>query len=125
MLGFKIYVPFLILVFHLTASRYTATAIGLSTHSHSRSDALDRFFESIDQDGDGQIQAAEATQYIDANFDEHELSVNPTKAAQQMSSSLDGSDSDATVSKEEVEKHLKKLLKVSSPYRSSRCKPGT
>ena len=116
MLGAELYVLYLVLVFHSSASLYTATASGLSSHSYSRSDALNKFFDSIDQDGDGQIQAAEASQYIDATFDEHELSVNPTKAAQQMSSKLDGSDPDATVSKEEVEKHLKRLLKVSPDY---------
>ena len=114
MLGAKSYVSYLILVFYLSAAPYSAAASGLKSHTHSRSDALDRFFDSIDQDGDGQIQAAEATEYIHANFDEHELRIPPTKAAQQMRSKLDGSDPDGTVSKEEVEKHLKKLLRVRS-----------
>ena len=120
MLGAKLYVPYLVLVFHLAASRYTVSASGLISDSFSRSDALDRFFDSIDQDGDGQIQAAEASQYIDENFDEHELAINPSKAAQQMRSKLDGNDADATVSKEEVEKHLKRLLKASSNDRTHR-----
>ena len=96
-------------------SRFLApVAAGLSgTDSHARSDALNRFFGSIDKDGNGQIEAKEASQYIDANFDEQDITVNPTKAAQQMSSKLDGSDPDVTISKEEVERHLKKLLRVS------------
>lgn len=80
---------------------------------HARSDALNKFFDSIDKDGNGQIEAKEASQYIDANFEAGDVVGTPAKAAQQMRSKLDSSDADATVSKEEVESHLKALLKVS------------
>jgi len=76
--------------------------------------ALDKFFGSIDKDGDGQIEPSEAKQYIDANFDRSDIHVDASKAAQQMSKNLDGSDSDATISKNEVEGHLRRLLKVTT-----------
>jgi Ca2+-binding EF-hand superfamily protein len=96
-----------------------------SLHIHSQSldgppepgswnTALEKFFGSIDKDGDGQIEASEATQYIDANFDVSDIHVDASNAAQQMSRNLDGSDSDATISKEEVEGHLRRLQKVHS-----------
>ncbi len=122
MLLARLYTPYLLVLLCLSATSFTALTSAFSSHGLSRSDALNRFFESIDRDGDGQIQPAEASQYIDANFDENELSVNPNKAAQQMSITLDGSDPDSTVSKEEVEKHLKKLLKVTACQSTSNLK---
>ena len=87
---------------------------GLSVDSRTapRSSALESFFGSIDKDGDGQIEPSEARQYIDANFDRSDFLLDASKAAQQMSRNLDGSDSDATISKDEVEGHLRRLLKV-------------
>jgi len=83
--------------------------------------ALEKFFGSIDKDGDGQIEASEAKQYIDANFGESDIHVDASNAAQQMSRNLDGSDSDATISKEEVEGHLRRLLKVLSICQLCNC----
>lgn len=89
-----------------------------SNSQPSRNDALSELFGTIDKDGDGQIQPSEALQYIGASFDEQDISVTPANAAQQMSENLDGSDADATISREEVETHLKrKLLKASSTVR--------
>lgn len=90
--------------------------------SEGWSAALEQFFGSIDKDGDGQIETAEALQYIDANFDSPDIRQDVRTAAQQMSTNLDGSDSDLTISKEEVETHLRKLLKVSFPHTRFRYK---
>ena len=84
-----------------------------------RDSALESFFGSIDKDGDGQIEPSEARQYIDANFDRSDINLDASKAAQQMSKNLDGSDSDATISKDEVEGHLRRLLKVH--HHSKQC----
>lgn len=86
----------------------------------SRSQALDRFFESIDKDGNGQIEVTEASQYIHDNFNERDIRGNPAGAAQQMNMNLDSSDADATVSRVEVERHLRKLLRVPSHIASFR-----
>ena len=95
---------------------HSCTTTGLAQEEEGRQwgTALEQFFGTIDKDGDGQIEPAEALQYIDANFEPADIhQQDASRAVQQMSRNLDGSDSDATISKEEVEKHLKKLLKAS------------
>lgn len=73
---------------------------------------LSRFFGSVDRDGDGQIQPSEALSYIGANFDEGEINGNEREAAGWVYENLEGTDADATISKAEVERHLRRLLKV-------------
>ena len=108
--------PWLYALLLLTSRSYILLAeCSLSGQDgYARNDALGRFFDSIDKDGNGQIEAKEASQYIADNFEEGDAVGSSVKAAQQMSKSLDGGDSDATVSKAEVETHLRHLLKVRS-----------
>lgn len=73
---------------------------------------LSEFFRSVDSDGDGQIEPAEAMQYIGDSFGTELQEKDMRLAVQQMSKNLDGSDSGHTVSKAEVEQHLRSLLKV-------------
>ena len=74
---------------------------------------LAEFFDSIDKDGDGQIEPSEALQYIDANFDPTDIpNQDAGRAVQHMSTNLDTNDHGVSISREEVEKHLRSLLKV-------------
>ena len=76
---------------------------------------LSEFFKTVDSDGDGQIEPAEAMRYIGDSFGPDLPEQDRRLAVQQMSRNLDGSDSGFTVSKAEVEQHLRTLLKVRAP----------
>ena len=73
---------------------------------------LSEFFRTVDSDGDGQIEPAEAMRYIGDSFGAELPEQDRNLAVQQMSQNLDGSDYGVTVSKAEVEQHLRTLLKV-------------
>ena len=74
---------------------------------------LSEFFSQLDTDRDGQIQAAEAMQYIGQEFGDAEYPAQELEAAvQRMESKLDSSDVDATVSQAEVEAHLRNLMQA-------------
>lgn len=73
---------------------------------------LSEFFRSVDADGDGQIEPAEAMRYIGDSFGAELPEQERRLAVQQMSQNLDGSDFGVTVSKAEVEQHLRTLMKV-------------
>ena len=85
---------------------------GEGTATDEQRVGLSQFFGSIDRDGDGQIEPAEALSYIGANFDERDINESQIQAAERIYQNLEGTDADATISKAEVEKHLKRLLKV-------------
>ena len=93
-------------------SRHWASAETSIKAEDEQVKALSQFFGSVDRDGDGQIQPSEALSYIGANFDEHEIAGDKKDAAEWVYENLEGNDADATISKAEVEKHLKRLLKV-------------
>lgn len=73
---------------------------------------LSEFFRTVDKDGDGQIEPAEAMRYIGDSFGAELPESERNLAVQQMARNLDGSDTGVTVSKAEVEQHLRTLLKV-------------
>lgn len=74
---------------------------------------LSEFFNQLDTDQDGQIQASEAMQYIGKEFGNSEFEEQDLDAAvQRMESKLDSSDTDMTVSQAEVEAHLRTLLQA-------------
>ena len=89
----------------------TLLAVGVSASSAWNS-GLAEFFRSVDSDGDGQIEPSEAMRYIGDSFGTELPEKDRKLAVQQMSRNLDGSDSGVTVSKAEVEQHLRTLLKV-------------
>lgn len=99
---------------------FTESAIpaeeGLPIAKNEQLTALNQFFGSVDRDGDGQIQPSEALSYIGANFDEGYIAGDKKEAAGWVYENLEGNDADATISKAEVEKHLKRLLKASIGY---------
>lgn len=66
--------------------------------------ALRELFTSLDSDGDGQIRKSEASMYIKTHTGQA-LKVVQAEAEQLMAS-LDGSDTDSTISIEELEKNL-------------------
>ena len=76
------------------------------------SSGLSEFFRTVDKDGDGQIEPAEAMHYIGDSFGAELPESERKLAVQQMAKNLDSSDSGVTVSKAEVEQHLRTLLKV-------------
>lgn len=67
-------------------------------------EALRELFTKLDRDGDGQIRESEASMYIKTQTGQ-ELKVVQAEAEQLMAS-LDGSDTDDTISIEELEKNL-------------------
>ena len=79
---------------------------------------LSQFFRSVDSDGDGQIEPAEAMRYIGDSFGAELPEQDRRLAVQQMSKNLDGNDFGVTVSKAEVEQHLRTLLKVMLSHHS-------
>lgn len=97
--------------FWLVLAVYSQHAIGLEA-AETRDDGLSEFFRSVDVDGDGQIEPAEALRYIGDSFGAELPEQERTLAVQQMSQNLDGSDTGVTISKAEVAEHLHSLLKV-------------
>ncbi len=86
---------------------------GSAAEQDARHLGLSEFFSQLDTDRDGQIQAAEAMQYIGKEFGDAEYDANEVEAAaHRMESHLDSSDSDATVSQAEIEAHLRNLMQA-------------
>lgn len=100
----------LILVSFLPFVAQSQSALHIPTQEQYK--GLSQFFGSVDRDGDGQIEPTEALTYLGANFDESDIG-DKTGAAKRIYQNLEGGDADATISKAEVEKHLRRLLKAS------------
>lgn len=98
-----------ILVFCMVSSRLHTC----SAQQAGKMKGLSEFFSQLDTDQDGQIQPAEAIQYIGKEFGETDFPEQDLGAAvQRMESKLDSSDTDVTVSQAEVEAHLRNLLQA-------------
>lgn len=76
--------------------------------------ALRELFTSLDRDGDGQIREAEASMYIKTQTGQAAKLVK--EEAEQLMASLDGSDTDDTISIEELEKSLGLRGQVCNDY---------
>ena len=86
---------------------------GSVAEQDDKKSGLSEFFSQLDTDRDGQIQAAEAMQYIGKEFGDAEYPAKELEAAvQRMESKLDSSDTDETVSQAEVEAHLRNLMQA-------------
>lgn len=67
-------------------------------------EALRELFTTLDSDGDGQIRVSEASMYIKTQTGEELKAVQAE--AEQLMASLDSSDTDDTISIEELERNL-------------------
>ncbi|KAK9834335.1 hypothetical protein WJX81_008044 [Elliptochloris bilobata] len=72
-------------------------------------EGLEEFFDKVDRNRDGQIEAQEAAQYIGDNEISQDEDLG--QAIEQMRLNLDSADQGATISAEEMKRHLQSLLK--------------
>lgn len=80
----------------------------------SFSSGLSDFFKTVDKDNDGQIEVSEALQYIEQSFGPQDFPDQlKADAVENMKQNLDTNDIGATISKLEVEQHLRSLMQVS------------
>ncbi len=84
-----------------------------ATHA-TQEDGLAHFFDSVDANRDGEIEAAEAAQFIGQSFegDEYDSGWQVRDAVEHMKTMLDGTDKGVTVSENEIQQHLKSMQQV-------------
>lgn len=99
----------------LVASRKPSSSVA--------ADAVERLFTKLDSNRDGQLDASEAERYAaTAGLDWQAEGWSPQRAAAAGAAALDSSDAGETVSRAELQAHLRVLLQVRW---SHACKPGS
>uniref|UniRef100_A0A061SCX3 Calmodulin n=2 Tax=Tetraselmis sp. GSL018 TaxID=582737 RepID=A0A061SCX3_9CHLO len=82
--------------------------------SEKRAAAAESFFRALDDNGDGQIEQAEALAYVSASLNRDEnldTAEEVSAAVAGMMDGLDGADTDSAISLDELTKHTERLLK--------------
>lgn len=77
-----------------------------------RQAALHHLFQSLDKDGDGQIEVGEVLKYIQVRQDSSDLRVDGEQAAAEHFMAIDSNDGDSTVSEQELLRSLANKLPV-------------
>lgn len=88
--------------------------IQTTSTSYSRHAAVSHFFDSLDGNQDGEIDENEARLFIGESLggSEFDTSQKVEVALDQMKLNVDGTDPYTTISKAELNQHLKRLLQV-------------
>lgn len=89
--------------------------IHVTSSSYSRQAAVSHFFDSLDGNQDGEIDENEARQFIGESLggSDFDTSQKVDVALDRMKLNVDGGDPSTTISKAELNQHLKRLLQVS------------
>lgn len=77
-----------------------------------RQQALHHLFQSLDKDGDGQIEVSEVLKYIQLRQDSSDLRVDGEQDAAEHFMAIDSNDGDSTVSEQELLRSLASKLSV-------------
>eukprot|EP00892_Ulva_mutabilis_P009229 jgi/Ulvmu1/6679/UM030_0010.1 len=85
-----------------------------SHHDAGRQQALHHLFQSLDKDGDGQIQVDEVLKYIRVRQEASDLRVDGEQAAAEHFMAIDSNDGDSTVSEQELLRSLTHKLSGTS-----------
>ena len=93
------------------AAAVAATAAGKHTEAE-RQASLQRLFQAIDLDADGQLKRAELERYAAASLDMQQEGWAAGEAVHASQEALDGPDAGATVSAAELTAHLRALMQV-------------
>lgn len=81
-------------------------------HDAGRQQALHHLFQSLDKDGDGQIEVGEVLKYIQIRQEASDLRVDGEQAAAEHFMAIDSNDGDSTVSEQELLRSLTTKLSV-------------
>lgn len=102
---------FLVLLLLLVSREGAASGDALQ---ESQETAASHFFHSLDGNNDGEIDEQEARKFIGETFvgTEFDTSQKVDAAVDRMKSNVDGADPYATISKEELQQHLQRLMQV-------------
>lgn len=100
-----------ILVVSITFVLFIQDVAGIPQQA-DRQQALHHLFQSLDKDGDGQVEAGEVLKYIQVRQDSSDLRVDGEHDAAQHFMSIDSNDGDATVSEQELLRSLTNKLSV-------------
>lgn len=88
------------------------SSVGAIPQETGRQEALHHLFQSLDKDGDGQIEVGEVLKYIQVRQDSSDLRVDGEQAAAEHFMAIDSNDGDSTVSEQELLRSLASKLSV-------------
>ena len=83
-----------------------------SVSSPVRAPALDAFFQELDANRDGSVDASEASKYVESSIggSEFDSPSEAAEAARMIADTIDGGDAGSTVSVDELDLHLHNVL---------------
>lgn len=93
-------------------------SVEASAQSSGRQKALHHLFQTLDKDGDGQIEVGEVLKYIQVRQKSSDLRVDGEQAAAEHFMAIDSNDGDSTVSEQELLRSLTSKLSVRLSHRS-------